>query len=188
LVGFVWQSAFLNQYLVIDSVSKISYLEVITLQSNNHSNHSQILFNFVMSDNTLQLSSSYLTMSPFFQSEYQDMLSTASLVQPDTSLLFSQYFSNYYANSALNNQPAPVFDAYSNNSNFFFGEGYLHFVLFFSYITFVVYFFIAIIILKWTLTIITPIVKYFYYFFSVSRETRIQFEAVFQTIVFFLLY
>lgn len=188
LAGFIWQSSFVNQYFVIDAISKISYLETVTLQSNNNSSHSQLLFNFAMSDNMLQLSSSYLTMSPFFQSEYQDMLSTSALVLPDLSLSFSHYFNSYHANSTLNTQPAPVFDAYQNNSNFFFGEGYLFFFLFSTYVVFIVYFFLAVILLKWTLTIITPIVKYFYYFFSVSRETRIQFEVVFQTMVFFLLY
>jgi hypothetical protein len=188
LASFVWQSSFINQYLVIDSVSKISYLDTITLQSHNYSDPSQLLFNFAMSDNMLNLSSSYLTMSPFFQSEYQDMLSTSVLVLPELSLPFSHYFGSYHANSTLSTHPAPVFDAYSNNSNFFFGEGYLYFFLFFSYITFVVYFFVTIIILRWTVTLGTPIVKYFYYFFSVSRETRMQFEVVLQTIVLFLLY
>lgn len=118
------------------------------LQSNNYSESSQLLFNFAMSDNMLNLSSSYLTMSPFFQSEYQDILSTSVLVLPELSLSFSHYFGSYHANSTLNTQPAPVFDAYANNSNFFFGEGYLYFFLFFSYIAFIVYFFVAIIILR----------------------------------------
>lgn len=188
LATFVWQSSFINQYLVIDSVSKISYLEIIMLHSNKQSNAAQILFNSSMTDNMFHLSSSYLAMSPFFQSEYQDMLSASSLVLPDLSLSFSHYFNSYYSNSTLDNQPSPVFDAYANNLNFFFGEGYVYFFLFLAYTLFIVYFFVSVLLLKWTLTISTPIVKYFYYFFSVSKETRIQFEVIFQTLIFFLLY
>jgi hypothetical protein len=188
IISFIFQSSFLNQYLIIDHISKFSHLDLLLIQFNLKSNNSQILFNSFTNDIITQLNIHYLPLSPLFHSEYQEAFNTILLVSPELSMVFNDYFNTYYMNSILNNTVSPVFDIYSNNLNFYFSEGVIHFFLFFIYILFIVYFFVTIVALRWTNSLGSYFTRYYFYFYSMSKDLRIQFDSVLQTLVFLILY
>jgi len=141
LVSFIFQSSFTNQHLVIDQVSKASYLDSILIQSNNQLNTISSLYLATLNDVAVQTNTHSLPFSPLLQSEYTEVLSTALLVSPELSIALDDYFSTYWLASTFNTLPAAVFDSYTNNLNYYPSEGLIAFILFSLYVWFIVYFF-----------------------------------------------
>lgn len=188
LASFIFQSSFVNQHLLIDQVSKTSYLDSILIHANTKNDTINTLYSSFMNDIIVQTNTCFLPLSPLLQSEYQEVLSTTLLVSPELSLVLDDYLATYWLSSTFNNLPAAVFDSYTNNLNYYPSEGLISFMLFGLYIWFLVYFFTTNLSLKWTQPISAHFVRFYYYFFSMSREIRVQLEAVLQTILFILLY
>lgn len=76
----------------------------------------------------------YLPYLSFFNSRYQDIYSMISLLSPELTLAFNDYFSTYFLSSSINFTPSAVFDSYSNNLNYSFSDGAVTFFMFFIYI------------------------------------------------------
>jgi len=144
----LFQSSFLNQYLIIDQISKFSHLDILLIQLNLKTNNSLLLYNAFVNDIMLNLNVYYTPLSTLFQSEYQEIFSTLLLIAPELSIAFVEYFNSFIFSNILNSVPSPVFDIYMNNLNFYFSEGIIHFFLFFFYIFFIVYIFSSLISLK----------------------------------------
>jgi hypothetical protein len=81
--------------MLIDSISKTSYLDVILLNSSSTKSISESLFNNVMSDLLTQTNTTFFALSPLLQSEYQETFSTTLLVSPELSMVFSDYVTTY---------------------------------------------------------------------------------------------
>lgn len=188
LVSFIFQSSFINQHMTIDAISKTSHLDVILLNSNSSNNFSEYLFSSTMNDILLETNTLFFPLSSLLQSEYQDTYSTTLLIAPELSLVLKDYTSTYWLASTINSSPASVFDSYTNNLNYFPGEGMISFLLFALFTWFLIHFFTTTLSLKWVLPVSAHFTRWYYYFFSMSRETRVQFEALLQTLLFILLY
>ena len=188
LASFLFQSSFINQHLSVDHVSKLSHLDVTLIKANSNSTSIQTLYTSFMDDLILEIFTFSLPTINLLQTEYQEIFSTLILVAPELSLMLSDYVFAYYTNSVINYLPSAVFDSYTNNLNFYFSEGVLHFMMFWFFVWFVIYFFTTNLSLKWSLPAGSHFMRFYYYFFSISRETRIQFEAVMQSMLFFLFY
>jgi hypothetical protein len=81
--------------MLIDAVSKTSYLDVILLNSSSSKSVSESLFNNLMSDLLTQTNTTFFALSPLLQSEYQETFSTTLLVSPELSMVFSDYVTTY---------------------------------------------------------------------------------------------
>jgi hypothetical protein len=81
--------------MLIDQTSKASYLDAILVNSNNSSNEITTLYNAMLNDVAIQTNTYFLPFTPLFQSEYQEVVSTALLVAPEFSLALEDYFSTY---------------------------------------------------------------------------------------------
>jgi len=188
LTSFLFQSSFLNQHFLIDNISKFSHLDAILIYTNSKANTIQTLYTSLMNDLIIQTNTCFLPLSPLLQSEYQETFSTTLIVAPELSIMFNDYLSSYFLASTFNNTPSAVFDSYINNVNYYPSEGVIHYMLFALYAWFLVYFFTSTISLKWSTPLGIHFLRWYYYFFSMSRELRIQLEVVFQLFLFFLLY
>jgi hypothetical protein len=127
-------------------------------------------------------------MSTLLISEYQESLSTVLVLSPELYSLFYEYLNTFVVYATLNTSSVIAFDLYINNLNFYYGEGCVQLFLFFLYVFFMVYSFTTIFLLRWVNFLISHFLRFYYYFYSISKETRIQFEAITQTMVFFLIY
>jgi hypothetical protein len=81
--------------MLIDAVSKTSYLDVILLNSSSSKSVSESLFNNLMGDLLTQTNTTFFALSPLLQSEYQETFSTTLLVSPELSMVFSDYVTTY---------------------------------------------------------------------------------------------
>jgi len=81
--------------MLIDSISKTSYLDIILLNSSSSKSISESLFNNVMNDLLTQTNTTFFALSPLLQSEYQETFSTTLLVSPELSMVFSDYVTTY---------------------------------------------------------------------------------------------
>ena len=62
------------------------------------------------------------------------------------------------------------FDSYVNNLNYYYGNGVLSFFLFFFYVWLLIYMFSISLVLKWTLGYYNYFVRFYYFFYSLSKE------------------
>lgn len=187
-VSFMYNSYFINQHLVIDSITKLSQMDTILIMSNNYSSTFKTLFLSFIMDMNVEFFNLYLPYISLFNSNYQDIYSVVNLLSPELMLAFNDYFSSYFFSASVNFLPSSVFDSYVNNLNYSFSEGIVSFFMFFLYVWFIIYFVLTSTTLKWSLNYISHAVRFQYFFNNISKETRIQFEAVIQTIVFFMFY
>jgi hypothetical protein len=184
----MYNSYFINQHLVIDSITKLSQMDTILIMSNNYSSTFKTLFLSFVMDMNIEFFNLYLPYISLFNSNYQDIYSVVNLLSPELMLAFNDYFSSYFFSASVNFTPSSVFDSYVNNLNYSFSEGVVTFFMFFLYVWFIIYFVLTSTTLRWSLNYISHAVRFQYFFNNISKETRIQIEAVLQTIVFFMFY
>ena len=188
LIFFIYNNSFINQHFIIDYVSKLSQLDLILLNINTWNFSVLGLYNSFVYD----LHSFFFINSSFkillFSSFYQDIHSLVLLFSPELVLAFNDYFI-FLQNYSLNTGSASAyFDSYVSNINYNFGDGVLFFFMFFIFSWFIIYFFLTSLFLRWSINYFNHLIRFYLYFFSMSKETRLQFESVIQTAVFFIFY
>lgn len=189
IASFIINSSFINQHFNIDSITKLSYIDTILVNSNlQYHNVTQNLYSAFTNDIVLNTTTYFLPFSSLLQSEYQDPFSTLIIVAPELSIMLNDYIYTYIIPSSFSFTPSSVFDSYLSNWTFYTGLGSVSFFLFFIYVWVIIYFTSIDMVLKWTLPLNSQFIKFYYYVYSISREIRIQLEVMFQTIVFFILY
>ena len=189
LTSFLYNSSFINQHFLSDYVSKLSHLDTVLLVTGGFSQFSNlVLYNSFMHDLFLTFSVKFSNLMVLFSSSYQDIFSLILLFSPDLILAFDDYFFTYYSTNFINTTVASVFDSYSSNLNYIFGEGLITLFLFMLFSWFIVYFFTLNSFLRWSNFHPTQFMRFYLYFFSMSKDTRVQFEAVTQTLIFFIFY
>ena len=187
-ISFLYNSAFINQHLLTDSITKVSQLDVILLVSNSYKYKwaAKTLFMYFIIDLNTELFNLYLSYVHLFNSSYQDIYSVVTLLSPELILGLNDFFSTYFFSSSINFTPAAVFDSYVNNLNYSFSEGVITFVMFVFYVWFIIYFVLTSSSLKWSTNYINQMIRFQYFFISLAKDVRMQFEAVLHTFVFFL--
>ena len=188
MFSFVFQSSFVSNYIFSDFVVKLSTLDAMLIHLNMQIRTPQFLYDSFVYDVILFLNLYYLPFSTLILSGYQEHISSVLILSPELFFLFTEYINSFILYSLINNSPSAVFDSYMNNLNFFYGEGCVQLFLFFLYVYFIVYIFTTVFMLKWVNFFTTHFWRFYYYFYSLSKETRIQFEAVTQTMIFLLVY
>ena len=188
LISFLFNASFLNKYFLIDQTTKLSYLDTILINSVLNNNTSQTLYDSFSNDLILYLNIQSLSLTSILQSEYQENITNIIFLAPELSLVLNNYFYSYYLNNIMNFLPSPVFDLFLNNVNFTNVNTLIYFFMFFIYIFFIIYFFFMVLSLNWLMFINFYWVRFYYYFFSLSKEIRVQFESLAHTLLFFLLY
>jgi len=112
----------------------MSYLDVFLINSNLNLNKTSIFYLNIINDSFLHLITFFLPITPLLHTEYNETFSTTFLVAPELVTLFTDYISIYYFNNTFNFSIVSVFDSYSNNLNYFIGEGIVTYLLFLVYI------------------------------------------------------
>lgn len=189
LVSFLYNSYFINQHFTTDFLTKMSFLDIVFINSNFYNFNTMLLYNYFMIDLYLSFTIQYLPYLSYFTSSYQDMLTVVLLFAPEVIISFSDYF--YYYFGGINTTTPLVsscFDSYTNNLNYNFNDGLLSFFCFFFFSWFLVYFFYMTFLLKWSNLRWNQFIRVYLYSFSISKDTRLQYEAIIQTAIFFIFY
>jgi len=133
-ISFIFNSSFLNQYQLIDQITKISYLDILLINSVIKSNNTQLLYDSYTNDLIIYLNIHSLSLTPLLQSDYQENLTNIVFLAPELSIFLNNYFSSVYLNNIINLTPVPVFDLFLNNFNFYFNNTLLYFFIFFFFL------------------------------------------------------
>ena len=188
LISFLTNSSFINGHLLQDSTSKLSYLDVLLLASSGKNYDAVTLYNSFLHDTYIIFVLRYFNILPSFVSSYQDLFTVSLIFTPEVILAFNEYFNSFYNLFFLNSVATACFDSYTSNMSYSMQEGLSSIFLFFIFSWFIIYFFLSSLSLLWSKLHIGQFVRTYLYFFSLSREVRIQFEATTQTAIFFVLY
>jgi hypothetical protein len=187
-VSFLQQTNFLKQYFLIDSVTKISFLDTLLIKDASVNFLEQTLFGSLMSDRSLSLLNAFAEMLMSFNSANQDIITESALLLPEVSLMITHKAKTYEFSSSISFSTAPTFDSYSVTSQLEYSEITMDIIPFMLFILFITAIFLPTLLLAWRVVLFPAILKIFYYSFSVSRETRIEFETLLQTALFFLFF
>jgi hypothetical protein len=183
--SFFYTPGFLNQHVLVDYSTKVSQLDVLLLFSNLTTLGSSSLYNSYLNDLCGIFFLLFSPMFSFFSSSYQDIYGVILLISPELLMSLGDYFFVYYPTTFINPQAIACFDSYANNLTYTFGENILSFVIFLFFIWIVVYFFTVTTILRWSFFSYNQYLRFYLYFFSLSKDVRLQCEVVTQTAVFF---
>jgi hypothetical protein len=171
LTSFLYNSSFINQHLLSDYNSKLSYLDTVLLgMGSSPLNSGNFLYSSFISDTFLLFNIKFLNVISLFSSSYQDILSLVLLFSPEVILAFNDYFLLYYSNSFLGATASSVFDSYTSNLNYSFGDGIITLFLFFIFSWFVIYFFTLSFffkVVRFPINTVCPLL--FIFFFYVKR-------------------
>jgi len=140
-----------NQHLLVDSITKLSELDIVLLYSTNFTFSFKTLFLSLIFDVNTEFSNLYFFETSLLSSNFQDIFATVLVLSPELTLAFSDYFTSYFSESKFNFIPSAIFDSYANNLNYSFSDSNAYFIMFFFYCWFLIYFFILSNTLKWSL-------------------------------------
>ena len=187
-ISFLYNPSFINQHLLLDYNTKLSYLDIFLINTKFLYITDFTLYNSFIYDLTSSFNVNFLFTLSFFSSAYQNNLNLTLFLSPELILAFNDNFYYYYFSTMVDPQVIVFFDSYVNNLNYYYGNGVLSFFLFFFYVWLLIYMFSISLVLKWTLGYYNYFVRFYYFFYSLSKENRTQFEAVVQTAIFFIFY
>lgn len=187
-ISFLYNSAFINQHLLTDFITKVSQLDLILIISNSYIFSFKTLYIYMLMDVNVDMFNLFISYLPLLNSNYQDIYGVVLLLSPELIFALNDFFASYFLSSSINLSPASVFDSYVNNLNYSFHESVVTFLMFVLYIWFLIYFVLTSSSLRWSVNYLNHLIRFQYFFTALSKDTRIQFEAALQTFVFFLFY
>lgn len=187
-------SNFTNQHLLVDSVSKSSYLDIIVLVSNSRKQYSyyttQSLYTSLGYD--LVMHNSVYNLPFIFQLnfEYNDKVSDILRLAPELSFTLIDYTVAYVQPSHFNTSTSALFDSYFSTwlPIYVFGVDASPIILAIWLVLYIIIKLLSTLLLSISSNVNFQFTRIYYYIYSISREIRIQFEVVMQTIAFFVFY
>lgn len=184
LYSFFTTPFFFNVHFFIDFHVKLSFLDIILLIETDKSACAREFYDFFIWDITSFFQNKFLPTQFFFYSDYQDFILIMLYYSPELILSLTDYLNIYFSNNVLNYTPSIVFDLFSDSLNAALSEFVENLFLFFAFVWGIALFFGLFRIIKWNNPIELYFVRMLFYLYSISRETRIQFETI---ILFFFL-
>nr|YP_010049560.1 hypothetical protein J6674_mgp24 [Strombidium cf. sulcatum]QPL15965.1 hypothetical protein [Strombidium cf. sulcatum] len=188
ILSSLFNNSFVSHHILTDYKTNLSLIDLILINSSSIESSKAQLYNSYIYDIELLINQYANYVVNLLQLEFQNVFTINTLLNNDFTLFYYEYINTYFFNSYYKFKPSVIYDSYLNNMNFFTSNGILNFYLFFFFIWVLIYLFITNLFLKWHVFYNFFSVRLFYYFYSFSKETRIQFEVVFQTVVFIIFY
>lgn len=188
LYNFFTTSSFFNNHFFLDSFVKLSFLDILLISETNKSFFSKELFDLFIWDISTNLYNQFFPIQFLFYTDYQDFISIVLYYSPELIFAVSDFVDSYWFKTALNVTPSSIFDIFQDSINSSLTELVEYFFLFFVFSWLIVLFISNFTLLRWTLSSDSYAIRIFYYFFSMSKDTRLQFESFLQTFFFFIFY
>ena len=188
LYSFLTTPFFYSSYFFIDYFTKISFLDIMFLMSTDKKIYSRELFDLFIWDMTAFIQNNFLPAQFFFYTDYQDFIIMMLYYSPELILAFNDYVNIYWVNAVINYSPSIVFDLFSDSLNTSISEFTENLLLFFSFTWAMILFINIFNINKWNNPIEIYVVRLAYYMHSIAKESRLQYEALMQTVFFFFFY
>jgi len=185
---FLTSPFFVNVHFFLDSIVKMSFLDVLLFSESDEFSSSREFFDFVMWDNLSYLNTNFFFSQSLYYTDHQDFIVTVLHHAPELSLALNDYVSSYWVNAALSYVPSASFDIYSDSVNSTIDELMKYLLMFISFIWIFVFVSGDARVQRLFSTINPTMVRLESYFFSWSRDVRMQFEAAISIFFFLFLY
>lgn len=188
LFGMFLTSFFANSHIYLDWFVKLSMLDVLFISEVDSFMKPSALFLSMMWDYSISFSNVLMLLPFLFYSDFQDLVTTVAYYSPELNLGLRDFITTYWLNASTGSSPAASFDAYQDVT----GTSYAEFL---DYLTSFVSFVMNVLVLV-VLTRITSLTnasdayasRAYFYLYSISTESRLQFEAGLQAFFFVFLY
>lgn len=188
IYNFFTTSFFFNSQFFLDSFVKLSFLDIILLLENNKNTNTRELYDLFIWDTVSSFSIKFLPLQFLFYTDYQDFVVTLVYYSPELILALSDYITLYWSNFSVNYTPSGVYDLFSDSINSSVSEFTEYVFLFFFFVWAMAIFVNIFHILKWNNPLEAYMTRFLMYLFSISRESRVQFESMIQVFFFFVFY
>ena len=129
--SFLTTSFFYNVQFFLDSITKISFLDVMLLKTIDKSSFSKELYDLFIWDLTSLFYNKFLPLQFLFYTDYQDFLVILLYYSPELVIALTDYINLYWINNTLYSTPAAVFDLFNDSLNSSISEFMEYFILFF---------------------------------------------------------
>lgn len=188
LYSFFTTPFFFNVHFFIDFHVKLSFLDIILLVESDKTTYSREFYDFFIWDITSFFQNKFLPTQFFFYSDYQDFTLIMLYYSPELTLALSDYLNIYFANNTINYHSSVVFDLFTDSLNSSLSEFVENLLLFFSFVWIMIIFLNIFRIIKWNNSNELYMTRILLYLYSISRETRIQFETLLLLFFFIVFY
>lgn len=188
IYNFLTTPFFFNSQFFLDSFTKLSFLDIMFLLENNKSTFTREFYDLFIWDITTSFSNKFLPLQFLFYTDYQDFIVILMYYSPELILVLNDYVNTYWVNSFLSYTPSAVYDLFHDSINSSISEFVEYIILFFSFVWCVAIFVNVFHVLKWNNPLEIYIARLLGYLYSISRESRVQFESLLQTFFFFFFY
>ena len=188
IYSFLTGAFFFNSHFFLDSITKLSFLDILLLSDSDKVTESRELFDFIMWDLVSRIDTSFLPSQLLFYTNYQDFITVVLAHSPELVLAISDFINIFWLGSVIGVNPSAVFDIFNDSLMSTLLECLDYFIAFFAFMWGVIFFLNIFRILKWNNIIEVYLVRIHSFLFSLSRENRLQLEAVMTTAFIFVLY
>jgi len=95
-ISFLYNSFFVNQHILTDKMTKLSYLDIVLVKTNSWNFSLQTLYFSFLNDIYVDFFNIYLPLISLFGSNHQDIFSLIMISSPELNLALFEYFFNYF--------------------------------------------------------------------------------------------
>lgn len=195
-ISFFNNSFFSNAHFLLDSKSNISLLDVILMWSSNNNSYSSEtadssrLYYYFIIDIFSSFNTFFFDMLFILRNNISDISSPIIISNPELVLAIQDYAVLCFSENNMYYSVNSMFGSYISNLNLtFYTNSYITYLAFYLIFTWVfVIFFLGTSTTIWRNLSNPTITRLTQYLISFSAETRIQFESVIATVLFFLGY
>lgn len=185
---FLISGAFLNAHISLDGWSKISSLDFLLLKEVFVAKSASLIYDYMCFDINSFLQTNFFILNFLFLTDYQNFV--LFLVHHSPELLFGliDFITVYWLGSTFSFSPSSLFDTFMDLPNPLSSSFVEYFMFFTLYFFFVIYFLGNFRIKKWNKLLEVYLVRIYCYSFTISREARLQFEAMLLLLFLFIFY
>ena len=185
---FLTSPFFLNIHFFLDSIIKLSFLDILFLTESNQTDDSREFFELLMWDLASFLHNSFLPSQLLFYTDYQDFMTIVLHHSPELTLAILDFINHTWLGSVIGVTVSAVFDTFNDSLASSLSEFLEYFIAFFIFMWGVVFFIGIFRVLKWNNIVEAYLVRFHSFLFTISRENRLQLESVFLVVFIFILY
>lgn len=186
LYFFFTSAFFVNSHFFLDSVTKMSFLDVIFFTDTDAFNSSRELFDFVMWDHLSFISNNFFFSQFLFYTNYQDFIATIVHHSPELTLAFDDFVNSYWLSYVVSYLPSAAFDVFSDSLHSSVAEFMDFMMMFVVFVWLLIFSFPVCQAMGWNNPLEIYTVRIVTWVFYMSRSYRQEFESALKT--FFLLF
>ena len=175
-------------FFFLDSQVKLSFIDIIFFFESDSDHFSRELYDLFIWDIAQNFFSKYLPSQFLFYTDYQDHVSLLLNYSPELIIILDSYITKYILSKFFEYTPSVVYDLFNDSVVSALSEFLDYFALFLVFSAMAVVLLSTFNINKWSNANDSYWARFFYYSYSLTKETRLQFEAMLQTLFFFIFY